>query len=151
MLALRRATVQDVERIAAYAREMSEFLMESDLTETKAFIRSFVKEIAVRPGRATIHYTIPTPPDNAIDGSDIAEIALGRQVRKSVTPWWGRGDSNSHAARAHDPKSCASAVPPLPHDVYRIALSTGDADDGDGGGGAGGASLREAQDAPRRT
>ena len=59
--------------------------MNSDLTETKAFIRSFVKEIAVRPGRATIHYTIPTPPDNAIDGSDIAEIALGRQVRKSVT------------------------------------------------------------------
>ena len=38
MLSLRRATVQDVERVAAYAREMSE------LTGTKAFIGSFVKD-----------------------------------------------------------------------------------------------------------
>ena len=84
LLALRRASVQDVERIAAYAKEMSAFLMESELTETKAFIRSFVKEITVRPGRATIRYTIPTPPDNDIGGADIAEIALSRQVMKSV-------------------------------------------------------------------
>ena len=32
--------------------------------------------------------------------------------------WWGRGDSNSHALRAHDPKSCASAIPPLPQITY---------------------------------
>ena len=85
LLALRRANVQDVERIAAYAREMSEFLMESEVTETKAFIRSFVKEIAVRPGKAVIHYTIPTPLDNDIDGADVAEVALSRRVMKSVT------------------------------------------------------------------
>ena len=42
MLSLRRASVQDVERIAAYAREMSSFLMESELTETKVFVRYFV-------------------------------------------------------------------------------------------------------------
>ena len=84
ILALRRASVQDVERIAAYAREMSDFLMESELTETKSFIRSFVKEITVRPGKAVIHYTIPTPLDNDIDGADIAEVALSRQVMKSV-------------------------------------------------------------------
>ena len=77
--------MQDVERIAAYASEMSEFLMESDLTETKAFIRSFVKDVVVRPGRAVIHYTIPTPEDNDIGGADIAEIALSRQVMSSVT------------------------------------------------------------------
>ena len=64
---------------------MSEFLMESELTETKAFIRSFVKEIAVRPGKAVIHYTIPTPLDNEIDGADIAAVALSRRVMKSVT------------------------------------------------------------------
>ena len=58
--------------------------MESELTETKAFIRSFVKEVTVRPGKATIHYTIPTPMDNGIGGADIAEIALSRQVMKSV-------------------------------------------------------------------
>ena len=85
ILVLRRASVQDVERIAAYAREMSDFLMESESTETKAFIRSFVKEIAVRPGKAVIHYTIPTPLDNDIDGADVAEVALSRRVMKSVT------------------------------------------------------------------
>ncbi len=85
LLAMRRANVQDVERIAAYAREMSDFLMESDLTETKAFIRSFVKEVAVRPSRATIHYTIPTPEDNDIGGADVAEVALSRRVMSSVT------------------------------------------------------------------
>ena len=85
MLSLRRASVQDMERIAAYAKEMSSFLMESEFTETKAFVRSFVKQIAVSPGRATIHYTIPTPEDNAIGGADIAEVALSRQVMSSVT------------------------------------------------------------------
>ena len=79
-LAVRRASVQDVDRTAAYAREMSEFLMESELTETKAFIRSFVKEVAVRPGSATIRSTMLTPEDN-----NIAEIALSRRVMSSVT------------------------------------------------------------------
>ena len=94
LLTLRRANVQDVERIAAYASEMSDFLMESAVIETKAFIRSFVKEIAVRPGRAVIHYTIPTPLDNDIDGADVAEVALSRRVMKSVTQWWRIRDSN---------------------------------------------------------
>ena len=52
MLSLRRASVQDVEGVAAYAREMSEFLKESDLTETKAFIRSFVKQVAIEAGHS---------------------------------------------------------------------------------------------------
>ena len=77
LLTLRRSNVQDVERIAAYA---SEFLMESNLTETKAFIWSFVKEIAIRPGKAVIHYTIPTPLDNDIDGADIAEVASAAEL-----------------------------------------------------------------------
>ncbi len=93
ILALRRASVQDVERIAAYAKEMSDFLMESEVTETKSFIRSFVKEITVRPGKAVVHYAIPTPLDNDIDGADVAEVALSRRVMKSVTgggPPWNR-------------------------------------------------------------
>ena len=76
--------MQDVERVAAYAREMSDFLMESELTETKAFIRSFVKEVAVRPGAATIHYTMLTLEGNDIGGADIAATALSRRVMDSV-------------------------------------------------------------------
>ena len=68
-LAERRAVLDSAEVIAAFAREMSEFLRTSELTESKAFIRSFVKEIAVQPGTATIRYTIPAPPDSPIGGA----------------------------------------------------------------------------------
>ena len=40
---------------------MSEFLRTSEITETRALVRSLVKAIPVRPGQATIRYTIPTP------------------------------------------------------------------------------------------
>ena len=59
ILAVRMQGLGDEETIAAYVKEMSDFLMESELTETRAFIRSFVKEIGVVPGKATIRYTIP--------------------------------------------------------------------------------------------
>ena len=55
MLSQRRVTLDKVETITAFARDMSEFLKTSELTESRAFIRSFVKEIQVSPGRATIH------------------------------------------------------------------------------------------------
>ena len=45
--------------IAAYAQDMSEFLKESELTERRAFIETFVKEIVVMPGDALLRYTIP--------------------------------------------------------------------------------------------
>ena len=44
--------LDSVEPIAAYAQEMSEFLMGSELTERRAFIETFVKEIVVVPGDA---------------------------------------------------------------------------------------------------
>ena len=72
------------EIIAAFAEEMSEFLATSELTEAKAFVRSFVKSIVVRPGRATIHYTIPMPEDSPIGAADRAEIDLRLGVRNTV-------------------------------------------------------------------
>ena len=36
------------------------------MTESRACTRSFVKEVVVKPGTATIRYTIPTPPDSPI-------------------------------------------------------------------------------------
>ena len=93
LLSERRVVLDDVEVIASYARDMSGFLMTSDLTETKSFIRSFVKEVGVRPGSAVIRYTIPMPHDSPIPGKDIEEVALGSQVLRSVRnggPAWIR-------------------------------------------------------------
>ena len=84
MLAERRVLLDSAETIAAFAEEMSEFLRTSEITETRAFVRSFVKAILVGPGRATIHYTIPTPPDSPIDGADAADVALSSRVMSTV-------------------------------------------------------------------
>ena len=81
LLADRRVMLESADIIAAFAAEMSEFLKTSELTETKAFVKSFVKEIEVRPGRAAIVYSLPTPDDSPIGGADAAEIALNGGVR----------------------------------------------------------------------
>ena len=85
MLSERRVVLDDVETLSAYARDMSDFLIASDLTETRSFIRSFVKEVAVRPGSATVRYTIPMPHDSRIPGMDVEEMALSNPVLRSVS------------------------------------------------------------------
>ena len=84
LLSDRRQFLDSADTIAAFAADMSEFLKSSELTETKAFVRSFVKEIVVKPGRAAIVYSIPTPDDSLIGGADAAEIALNGGVMNSV-------------------------------------------------------------------
>ena len=59
LLSERRAVLDNVDTIAAFAEDMSDFLMTSEITESRAFIKSFVKEITVKPGKATVYYTIP--------------------------------------------------------------------------------------------
>ena len=84
LLSDRRQFLDSAETIAAFAADMSEFLKSSELTETKAFVRSFVKEIVVKPGRAAIVYSIPTPDDSPAGGADAVEIALNGRVMNSV-------------------------------------------------------------------
>ena len=84
LLKERRQFLDSADTIAAFAAEMSEFLKTSELTETKAFVGSFVKEVVVKPGRAAIVYSIPTPDDSPMGGADAAEIALNGRVMNSV-------------------------------------------------------------------
>ena len=84
ILAERRVMLDSADTIATFAADMSEFLKTSELTETKAFVRSFVKEIEVKPGRAAIVYSIPTPQDSPIGGANAVEVALNGGVRSTV-------------------------------------------------------------------
>ena len=59
ILAQRRAVLDDVKTITAYAQDMSRFLQKSELTERRAFIETFVKEIELLPDNAVVRYTIP--------------------------------------------------------------------------------------------
>ena len=74
MLAERRVLLDSAETFAAFAKEMSEFLQTSEISETRAFVRSFVKEIMVIPGDALIRYTVPMP-DNSFLADRASEMA----------------------------------------------------------------------------
>ena len=84
MLSDRRGVLDDVETITAYAQDMSVFLNESELTERRAFIQSFVKEIVVMPGNALLRYTIPMPDDSPIPGRNAEEMVLNGSVLSTV-------------------------------------------------------------------
>jgi hypothetical protein len=87
----RREVLDDVETVTAYAQEMREFLATSELTESKAFIRSFVRRVAVAPGAVTTRYAIPTPADSPLRGGKPEEVASGGAVLPTVKfggSWW---------------------------------------------------------------
>ena len=84
ILADRRAVLDDVETITAYAKGMRDFLNESELTERRAFIESFVKEIVVMPGDALMRYTVPMPDDSLIPGRAAEKVALNGSVLSTV-------------------------------------------------------------------
>ena len=83
-LAERRVRLDNLETITTFAQDMSTFLDGSGLTERRAFIQSFVKEISVGPGKATIRYNIPMPEDGGLRGKDTGELTLPNPVRYTV-------------------------------------------------------------------
>ena len=84
ILSQRREVLDDVETIAAYAQDMSEFLRESQLTERRAFIETFVKEIVIMPGKAVVRYTVPMPDDSRIPGRKAEDMVLNGSVLSTV-------------------------------------------------------------------
>ena len=71
-----RSALGDVGEIAEYAREMDDFLDRSELTERRAFIESFVREIVVMPGAALLRYTMPMPGDSPMPARSAEKLAL---------------------------------------------------------------------------
>ena len=92
VLSQRRAYLDEVNTIAAYAQDMKDFLEESELTERRAFIESFVKEIIVIPGDALIRYTIPisqsTPKTLLLLGGRPEEFRVGNEAEASSQLIW---------------------------------------------------------------
>ena len=123
LLSERRAVLDNVDTIAAFAEDMSDFLMTSEITESRAFIKSFVKEIKVKPGKATVYYTLPTPPDSPIGGGDAAEVALHGPVRSSVHvggPDWTK--SRTEADSLVTPSDGMGMVIPLSQSTQNLLL-----------------------------
>ena len=49
--------------VKSYAEDLRVLLEESDITERKAFLRSFVTRVEIDKEQVTVHYTLPMPPD----------------------------------------------------------------------------------------
>ena len=84
ILSQRRAVLDDVRTITAYAQDMNRFLRKSELTERRAFIETFVKEIELLPDNAVVRYTVPMPDDSLIPGKKAQEIPLNGSVVSTV-------------------------------------------------------------------
>jgi site-specific DNA recombinase len=61
-LSNRRAELANLETVTQYVADLRNLLNASSLTERKAFIRSFVKEMQVTGDEVLLTYTIPLPP-----------------------------------------------------------------------------------------
>ena len=91
-LAQRRKVLDDVNTIAAYAKDMRDFLNESELTERRAFIKPFVKVIVVMPDDALLRYTIPisqsTPKTELLLGGRSEEFWVDNEAEASSQLVW---------------------------------------------------------------
>ena len=118
MLSQRREVLDDVETITAYAQDMSVFLNKSELTERRAFIESFVKEIVVMPGNALLRYAIPMPEDAPIAGRDAEEVALHGGVLSTVNRGGAGGARTLYLFNAIEALSQLSYSPSDGRDAY---------------------------------
>ncbi len=53
----------DAEKVKSYAQDLRGLLEEADFTQSKTFLRSFVKRIVIDSDKAKIQYHLPMTPD----------------------------------------------------------------------------------------
>ena len=53
----------ELETVKAYAQDLRNLLEEADFTQSKTFLRSFVKKVIINGDKAKIQYRLPMPPD----------------------------------------------------------------------------------------
>ncbi len=94
----RRAVLGDIDRIAAFAEDLGDFLKNSELTERRAFISSFVEEIVVDRNHATIRYTLPLPQDDPNTAMEAENSSIPRPVLPMVNSGGGGGIRTRTAA-----------------------------------------------------
>ena len=82
-----QVTLDKVETITTCAERLREMRNNSEITDSRAFTRSFVKETEVRPDRAVIYSAIHTPPQ-AEPGRQAGYLitCCSRNILPSSTP-----------------------------------------------------------------
>ena len=93
----------EVEAVKAYAQDLRNLLEEGDFTQSKTFLRSFVKKVIINGDKAKIQYRLPMPPDGKKTQS------LG--VLPIVTPGGAEGIRTPDLLRAREALSRLSYSP----------------------------------------
>ena len=75
---------------------MSAFLNKSELTERRAFIKTFLWEVVVMPDNALMRYTVPMPDDSLKPGKDAEKVALNGLILSAVQ------DGGAYGIRTRD-------------------------------------------------
>jgi site-specific DNA recombinase len=52
----------DEQTVKSYAEDLKSLLTEADITQSKGFLRSFIKRIEIGKTEAVVHYNVPVPP-----------------------------------------------------------------------------------------
>ena len=85
-LTQRRIKLADAEVVRSYVDNLRDVLSKSPLTEQKAFIRSFVKEIKVTGKEVLLTYTVPLSPDRISDGmAGVLDTVRGSRAHRTRT------------------------------------------------------------------
>ena len=69
--------VSDEARIRENARNIDTYLRAVNRETVREMIRTLIREVLVRPGTATLRYTIPMPSGGPGKGAMTEEVALG--------------------------------------------------------------------------
>ncbi len=107
----RRVELTDMEAVTRCVEDLRDLLEESELTERKAFVRSFVREVRVIGNEVLLTYTMPFPPEK------ISEERTG--VLYSVHPSGDRGIRTPDLCDANAALSRLSYIPSF-HPDYTI-------------------------------
>ena len=98
----RRVELADLETVTRCVDDLRSLLEESSLTERKAFVRSFVREVKVTGDEVLLTYTMPLPPQGISEErmgvlcsvhSNGARVSIGRTIKDfdltfSLSIWW---------------------------------------------------------------
>ena len=72
--------MSDEGRIRKNARNIGTYLRAVNKETVREMIRTLIREVLVGPGTATLHYTVPLPPDGPGKGAMTEEVALGQNT-----------------------------------------------------------------------
>ncbi len=105
----------DIDIVKSYTRDLKSLLEESDITERKAFQRSFIKRIEINNNEARVYYHLQLPQGQ--------KRKVAAEVLPIVTPGGDRGIRTPDLCDANAALSLLSYIPILHLRLYHKIIA----------------------------